>query len=255
MLRKTLFAGRQMNELVAKNKNGYTLPFKSFLQVCLAVTGGSLVALGVMTPQAAKAIAIQGLYNTGVDSLGNALPDNTLDPHYALTSQPSPFSVTASTVSQGYPLSPNGPWVADSANSRWIGTQLDAPVGNYVYQTTFDLPTNTDLSSVLLTGEWATDNQGEIFLNGNSTNNVLGLADFQSLNFFTINSGFQNGINTLDYIVTNSATGGGGPTGLRVANISGNYDVTAVPWETDTLSLIGSTTIFGLGLWAKSKLK
>ena len=240
-----------MNELVAKNKNGYTLPVDGFFQVCLAVTGGSLVALGVMTPQAAKAIAIQGLYNTGVDSLGNALPDNTLDPHYALTSQPSPFSVTASTVPQGYPLSPNGPWVADSANSRWIGTQLDAPIGNYVYQTTFDLPTNTDFSSVLLTGEWATDNQGEIFLNGNSTNNVLGFGNFQSLNFFTINSGFQNGINTLDYVVSN----GDGPTGLRVANISGNYDVTAVPWETDTLSLIGSTTIFGLGLWAKSKLK
>jgi len=30
-------------------------------------------------------------------------------------------------------------------------------------------------------------------------------------------------------------------------------DATAVPWETDALSLIGSTVIFGLGLWSRQK--
>jgi len=34
-----------------------------------------------------------------------------------------------------------------------------------------------------------------------------------------------------------------------------NINATAVPWETDSLPIIGSTIIFGLGLWAKCKLK
>ena len=33
-----------------------------------------------------------------------------------------------------------------------------------------------------------------------------------------------------------------------------NADAVAVPWETDALSVVGSTVLFGLGLWAKTKL-
>jgi hypothetical protein len=33
-----------------------------------------------------------------------------------------------------------------------------------------------------------------------------------------------------------------------------NVVVTAVPWETDTLSVVGSTILFGLGLWRKNKV-
>ncbi len=33
-----------------------------------------------------------------------------------------------------------------------------------------------------------------------------------------------------------------------------NFNATPVPFETDTLPLIGSTVLFGLGIWAKSKL-
>ncbi len=31
------------------------------------------------------------------------------------------------------------------------------------------------------------------------------------------------------------------------------FTATAVPWETDALPVIGSTVLFGLGVWAKSK--
>jgi len=30
---------------------------------------------------------------------------------------------------------------------------------------------------------------------------------------------------------------------------------TAVPWETDALPVVGTTILFGLGVWAKSKSK
>jgi choice-of-anchor C domain-containing protein len=33
-----------------------------------------------------------------------------------------------------------------------------------------------------------------------------------------------------------------------------NVVVTAVPWETDALSVVGSTVLFGFGLWCKNKL-
>ncbi|MGL5035455.1 MAG: hypothetical protein ACRC6M_16840, partial [Microcystaceae cyanobacterium] len=47
-----------MNESAAKIKNGYTPPVDYLVRACLAFTGTSLIALGVMTPQAAKAITI-----------------------------------------------------------------------------------------------------------------------------------------------------------------------------------------------------
>jgi hypothetical protein len=37
-----------------------------------------------------------------------------------------------------------------------------------------------------------------------------------------------------------------------LSNISVD-DGTPVPWETDTLPLVGSTVLFGFGLWAKNK--
>ncbi len=46
----------------------------------------------------------------------------------------------------------------------------------------------------------------------------------------------------------NYGAGSGG--GLNV-NLTGAH---AVPWETDTLSLVGSTIVFGLGLFAKQKM-
>ena len=43
----------------------------------------------------------------------------------------------------------------------------------------------------------------------------------------------------------------GGPSGTRN---SFQINATAVPWETDALPVVGSTVLFGLGLWGKRKL-
>jgi hypothetical protein len=45
-------------------------------------------------------------------------------------------------------------------------------------------------------------------------------------------------------------------TSFRQNNTSNSFEVnaTAVPWKTDALPVIGSTVLFGLGLWAKNKL-
>jgi hypothetical protein len=52
-----------------------------------------------------------------------------------------------------------------------------------------------------------------------------------------------------------SATGdiGFGPVNAREAIIGSSSSVTAVPWETDALSVIGVTTLFGFGVWTKRR--
>jgi hypothetical protein len=43
-------------------------------------------------------------------------------------------------------------------------------------------------------------------------------------------------------------------TGTSTIYNSFQINATVVPWETDALPVVGSTAIFGLGVWAKSKL-
>ena len=69
-------------------------------------------------------------------------------------------------------------------------------------------------------GQWASDNDACIFLNGVNTNSCTGFQDFGQLTAFMIDGGFVQGTNTLDFMVNN----GGGPTGLYV-EISGTADV------------------------------
>lgn len=47
-----------------------------------------------------------------------------------------------------------------------------------------------------------------------------------------------------------------GGTTFGASNITNSFEInaTAVPFETDALPVIGSTVLFGLGLWAKTKL-
>jgi len=167
------------------------------------------------------------LFDTGVDSSGNVLPHNTVgDPHYTLISVPGgPTQTRIITSAGGFPI---GPWLGDNSVSRWIGPNsdddLDGPVGDYIYRTTFDL-TGFNLSTVVINGQYATDNSGFIRLNGNVVGPSSPFVGYDHWTSFSLNSGFTSGINTLDFVVNN----GGGPTGLRV-EMTGTGDVlSAVP--------------------------
>ncbi|MBD2444065.1 hypothetical protein H6G25_12900 [Dolichospermum sp. FACHB-1091] len=56
--------------------------------------------------------------------------------------------------------------------------------------------------------------------------------------------------------LTASGQGSSGIIGNNagIDNLVVNGNLVAVPWETDSLPLIGSTVLFGLGLWGKGKL-
>jgi hypothetical protein len=217
---------------------------------------------------------VPGLFDSGVGNNGSVLADGGADPHYIITLNPDgppmvPATVHDSTI---FPIVA-GPWLANSALSKWIAPQFNtvgsqgegvdagAGPGVYVYRTTFNL-TGFDLSTVRITGGWATDNLGvNIFVNGLPTGNT-NAAQFPSLTPFTINSAnatFQTGVNTLEFHVQNQ-TVTPGYTGLRVEGLTGNGSInpgtapyiatqpvdTAIPWlgsSTLTVSAGGSATL------------
>jgi hypothetical protein len=173
-----------------------------------------------------SAAPIPGLFNTGVDNTGAALPDNTVDPHYTITLNPDTGVPDAFVEdSQSFPIVA-GPWLANTASSKWIGPRFNttaAAGGDYEYLLTFDL-TGFDPETAIITGRWASDNDGtEILLNGAPTHSPT-RDQFSSYTDFRLVSGqdfFVEGTNTLYFRVNNSAVG---YTGLRV-EISG----TALP--------------------------
>ncbi|HSH16920.1 MAG TPA: immunoglobulin domain-containing protein, partial [Verrucomicrobiae bacterium] len=198
-------------------------------------TGSETSAPATLTVRA----KVPGLFNTGVDDNGVALPDDAVDPHYQLVvNADNPDSTEARVQdSTQFPIV-TGPWLANNAQSKWIGprffTEMAAGLaqgdGLYVYRTTFDL-TGFDISSVVITGGWAVDNDGvSIRVNGQPTG-LSNTAGFGGLTPFTLNiqnAAFVEGMNTLEFEVRN-ADAVAGYTGLRVANLRGLAPLPGTP--------------------------
>lgn len=183
------------------------------------------------------------IFGTGLDSNGQLLADGAVDTHYQLLVSPSvqypgPNAVVADTQ-----IHPVDNWISTGMTSKWISIRFDAatfnPTGTYVYRTTFDL-TGFDLSTVLLTGQFATDDPGSILLNNVSTG-INGCC-YHQWTPFTISSGLVDGLNTLDFVVQNS---GGGPTGIRV-DLAGNGDLNAVPEPGSWILMSAGGVLLGL---------
>jgi hypothetical protein len=98
------------------------------------------------------------------------LADNVADPHYTLV-----INADDPTFTSAYAQDPTvfpiveGPWVANSEPSWWIGPRADPGAatagGLYVYRTTLDR-TGFDPAAVVFSGNWASDNSVELLING-----------------------------------------------------------------------------------------
>lgn len=177
----------------------------------------SVMVVGFATAAAAAPIA--NIFNTGVNGIGVAFgAPNVVDPHYSIISPPNFTAVTVDDTTYPFP-----PWLPNNSFSRWIGPAANSfgPSVPFIYRTTFTVPATAILSTVNVTGDWATDDPGtDIRINGVSTFQTS--ASYEALTPFAVSSGFVVGTNTLDFYLVNV---GGGPTGLRVDHIAGSYQV------------------------------
>lgn len=174
------------------------------------------VVAGVLSLQAAP---IPGLFNTGVDDNGALLPLGEVDPHYKLIESADPaYPGPDVLVPSGAPIPP---WVGDRAGSRWISPANGTSIlpGNYIYQTTFVL-TGFDISTAVINGEWSVDDNGvEVRLNGEPTG-VFNNSGFGGMAAFSITTGFIEGTNTLEFVVSNGGADAN-PHGVRI-EMTGN---------------------------------
>lgn len=150
----------------------------------------------------------------------------------------SPSAVTGSTAPMGvsgFPVSTN--YITDLGSAQWIGNASnpngDSPVGEYYFQTTFDL-TGYDVSTASITGGVRTDNALlDIFLNAtslgiNSGASEVPFADPSAIPL-NISSSFLPGINTLTVRINNTDCNGcTNPFGL-LTNAQVNADPVPLP--------------------------
>jgi len=183
------------------------------------------------------------LFNTGVDSSGVPLAGGSDDTHWTIVSGPGVTSPAPAVVVTNQ--SPFGSYAQDP-NSAWIWVKASGAAGinsPYTLRMTFDL-TGLNPNTAMISGSWGADNNGMILLNGStpSGTGTLSLSgtdgsNFASFHSFTITGGFVAGVNTLDFVVTDT----GNPGGLNVNSLVG----TAVVPEPSAIALmlVGGTIV------------
>ncbi|MGA3203320.1 MAG: hypothetical protein ABSF12_12605 [Bryobacteraceae bacterium] len=189
--------------------------------VCLLAGCGSL-----------PAVTLFGVCGTGFSGFTGTscgtevLPGgNRTDGNFTLISDPTaegistPISPFVTSII-GFPIG-DGNWLADSLTSLWISPKSteqsnDSP-GTYIYQETFTISAAESPNTAEIVGMWAADNDGTIMLNGITVGTAItGTGGFNHYTGFTITSGFVEGENFLDFVVTNNSSGSPNVTGLRV---------------------------------------
>ena len=143
----------------------------------------------------AAPVPIPGLFNTGVDDLGNELALGAVDPHYILASSPAgPGDANV--------INPTNQFVPPPVGSKWIGVSgIVDPAGSYGFTTSFDL-TGLDHTTAQIDVTAAASNSGFVILNGA----IVGCCTQSNpLGAFSIISGFLPGVNELRFT---GSTGG-----------------------------------------------
>ena len=154
---------------------------------------------------------VPGVFATGLDNDGNLLEDGIVNSHFTLTANangPETEPVAIANI--------HSAWVRNTAQSRWIGPGANAQgePGTYTYQTTFSL-TGFDINTITLLGSLALDDGIlEARLNGNFVD-LPAAPRFDSFTDFEINTGFIDGVNTLEFDVRNGGSSPN-PTGLHL---------------------------------------
>jgi hypothetical protein len=171
------------------------------------------------------------LFKTSFDDAGNMTAAGSVDPHYTLASSATADVMGPDTTNcTGFT---DGNYNADDANSSWIsaygrisaGTSVTAR-GVYTYRTHF-LIDGTQLSSAVISNSILSAGPVSIWLNGNFTgvanSSPAAPGPYRNAFSYALTNGFVAGLNTLDFVVTNSSNVAltGFDTALRVLYIRG----------------------------------
>lgn len=228
-------------------------------RVLSALTAGALYVALASTSQGT--IVQYGLFDTGVDSAGSSLTGGEADPHYTLLNRQA-------VVVRGdaWPVPPWLDYNVANGSSRWISSTDGGGGGTdavYTYATTFTLPTTP--GSVALSGQWASDNDAEIYLNVIDSGHRLGAIAFVDAqgnsfthydSFSTVNASlFNAGQNTLLFVVHNGyvppTSGDAGPFGLRVNDLSVDF----VPVPEPATMIAGALLLLPFGASAVRRFR
>jgi hypothetical protein len=185
----------------------------------------ALMAISFASTLASAQSPITSLYNTGVDDTGALLNVGVADTHYKILSGPSPLYTSGFPGGLAYTTNPHPLWWHPSGNPsalQWIDPLNNGnasspgyvPNGTYRYETTFYLVDCVDPTKVQLMGQFASDDNACIWVNGQNTNQcaINGYATPTSFNI-SGSTLFHSGTNIVDFVVQNI---GGGPSGLIV---------------------------------------
>jgi len=208
----------------------------------VAVTG--LIAGAVPAPTGSSLV----LYNTGSGgsaagcigtatlSAGCTLGSNgsTAVTGWTVTTAPvggstTPQVVAGTTAPQAAP----NPWLAQNTTSTWLSPSGTVDVnGDYRYELTFNMTAAQAASTAIITGQWAADDQASLLLNGEVASFIpRGVGAFTTWTPFTIDYGFQAGLNTLEIQVRNvsSQTSPGFPGAKAASGIRLEFASVFVP--------------------------
>jgi hypothetical protein len=166
------------------------------------------------------------VHNTGVNASDVLVSPGAQTTYWTLLSAPGGATEIVGSNPFRYYI---GSYAADSSTSAWVSPAASgnaSVTGIYVYRLLVDL-TGVDPATAVITGQFSTDNDGFIRVNGGANAATSGFAGFGTLTNFTLNSGFIAGMNSIEVGVNN----GGNPTAFRVQFAS----ATAGPIPTPTM--------------------
>lgn len=210
----------------------------------------------VACPVFAGAITDLGLFNTGQGAASNWKIGSTTAP---VVTNPTPGGATLT-------------WMANTASSSWISSQANLTSPNmtdavgltYDYNTSFTLNAGQYVpTSIAITGRWALDNFGSLYVNGSETETAFidydagnPGATFTGWHSFTIAAGSftAGGLQTLHFSVGNLALNPDqwNPHGLRVEFLTVTGDAVAAVPEPGTLAMLGGG-LLALGFFRRRR--
>jgi hypothetical protein len=199
------------------------------------------VIAALLIPVSAFAQVTLTVHNTGVNASDVLVGAGEQTTYWTLLSAPVGATETVGSDPFRYYI---GAYAADSATSAWVCPSASgnaSVVGLYVYRMLVDL-TGADPAGAVITGQFSNDNDGFIRVNGGANAATSGFAGFGTLTNFTLNSGFVEGMNSIEVGVNN----GGNPTAFRVEFTSATAPIpvpTMPEWFLLILALILVSTV------------